>query len=117
MGAKVKHEGFGLWTACMENDPEAWKRMRVYNIGDVKVTEKAYLGLIPWLVSPPHLGVYIDERTCPFCGSGGKKIRWDGKTYTHTRVQKYPLYQCSNCHGWVRGTKPAQDSTGTRAVR
>ena len=114
VGAKVKHTGFDLWIDCMAGDPTAWKLMEKYNRGDVIVTERAYLRLLPWITNAPHHGMFSrDGHTCPYCGS--KKLKRDG--FTHTNVQSYWLFECGNCGGWVRGTTPMQDPTMTRAIR
>jgi DNA-directed RNA polymerase subunit RPC12/RpoP len=114
VGAKVKHQGFDLWIDCMAGDAKAWDVMEKYNRGDVVVTEKAYLRLLPWLTNSPHLAMFTREgRSCPYCG--GKKLNQDG--YTHTNVQSYRLYECLRCGGWARGTVTLQDATRTRATR
>lgn len=40
--------GHQLWVDCMAGDEKAWARMRRYNIGDVKLTERLYDRLRPW---------------------------------------------------------------------
>lgn len=114
VGAKVKHEGISLWLDCMNGDEAAWKKMRKYNIGDIKVTEKAYFRLLPWLTNAPHIGMYTgDEHSCPYCGS--TKLERDG--HHHTNVTSYRMYHCGRCGGWVRGTAKLQDATRTRVAR
>ena len=88
--------------------------MERYNRGDVIITEKAYLRLLPWITNAPHHGMFTqDAHSCPNCGS--KKLKRDG--LTHTNVTSYQLYECLNCHAWVRGTTKYQDPTRTRAIR
>jgi len=114
VGSKVKHQGFDLWIDCMAGDEAAWKLMRKYNIGDVKVTEGAYLRLLPWITDTPHLGMFTsDGKVCPYCGS--TDLETNGRT--HTYVQSYWAFQCRNCGGWSRSTLRLQDATTTRAVR
>lgn len=115
VGAKVPHNGFELWTGCMAGDPAAWALMEKYNRGDVIVTERAYLRILPWITNAPHLGMYMPTEgfVCPHCGA--KKLTRDGET--HTNVQSYALYSCGNCGGWSRGTVRLQDPTHTRAMR
>lgn len=114
VGAKVKHQGFDLWIDCMQGSAKAWETMRRYNVGDVRISEKAYLKLLPWLTNAPHIGMFTtDEHSCPYCG--GTKLVRDG--HHHTNVTSYRLYQCTNCKGWVRGTAKLQDATRTRAAR
>lgn len=115
VGAKVKHQGFDLWIDCMKGDAKAWAVMEKYNKGDVRITERAYLRLLPWLTNAPHLGMFSEssEHSCPYCG--GKKLVREG--HHNTNVTSYRLYQCANCQGWVRGTAKLQDATRTRAAR
>lgn len=114
VGAKVKHQGFDLWVDCMAGDPEAWAKMKEYNIGDVIVTEGAYLKLLPWLTSAPHYALFTgDIAACPYCGS--KELTGNG--VTHTKVQSYQLFHCDTCGGWMRGTTPLGGKITTRAIR
>lgn len=114
VGAKVKHEGFDLWTSCMAGDPEAWARMEEYNRGDVIVTEGAYLRILPWITNAVHYGLFTGEASsCPFCGN--HKLNDAGTT--HTNVQSYDLFQCDDCGGWVRSTRPLQSTLTNRAAR
>lgn len=114
VGAKVKHQGFDLWVDCMAGDAKAWAVMEKYNRGDVVITEKAYLRLLPWLTNAPHLGMYTgDGLSCPYCGS----TKLERSEMAHTNVTRYQLYSCGHCGGWVRGVTKYQDPTRSRAIR
>jgi hypothetical protein len=112
IGAKVKHEGFELWVKCMEGDATAWKKMERYNRGDVRILEKLYLRLRPWIEKHPNIGAYEDVMVCPKCGSGKKQARG----YAVTQMLKYPRYQCTSCGGWYRGNKSISHRRGERAA-
>lgn len=102
IGHKVAHEGFGLWIRCMEGDESAWKRMKTYNIGDVKLTEKLYDRMLPWITDHPHIGLWVeDENCCPNCGKDSLQRRG----YSFTGVSKFQRYACMNpsCGRWSRG--------------
>jgi hypothetical protein len=115
VGQKVKHQGFELWLQVMAGDPKAQALMEKYNKGDVAITEKTFLRLLPWLTNTPHMAMFTrDDHACPYCGR--KDLKWDGE-YTHTNVQSYRLIECGNCGGWCRGTTRLQDPTHTRAIR
>lgn len=102
LGGKVRHEGFELWVKCMRNDPEAWKRMERYNRGDIRLLERIYKRLLPWITKHPSHGAHSDGHTCPKCGSD--EIQQRG--YTVTAALKYRRYQCiGGCGGWFRGSK------------
>lgn len=112
IGAKIEHEGFELWTKCMDRtDPDharAWKRMERYNRHDVKLLEALYLRLLPWIEKHPSHGAHTGERCCPKCGSG--KLQQRG--WAVTMMMKYPRYHCQSCGGWSRGNKSVR--TGMR---
>ncbi len=40
IGAKVSHEGWPLWTGCMDGDTASWRKMEEYNRQDVVLLEK-----------------------------------------------------------------------------
>jgi len=118
LGRKTPHTGFQLWLDCMARDPKALALMRKYNEQDVKITEKAYLRLLPWLTNAPHLGMFLREESfvCPYCGNKlGNENQLQG--LAHTLVQSYDMYQCKRCQGWSRGLTRKQDPTRTRALR
>jgi DNA polymerase elongation subunit (family B) len=102
LGAKVKHPGFDLWLRCMADDPKSWRLMRSYNIGDVKLTEKLYDRLLPWIDSHPNRALYDDavKGGCPRCGSADYIVRG----YRVTSVARYRRYQCNLCRGYFAGT-------------
>ena len=113
VGSKVSHTGFQLWIDCMEGDPEAWTLMQEYNEEDVRLTERLYIKLLPWLANVPHMAMFnTDGGLCPYCGFG---ILSEQGT-THTQVQEYTLYHCGNCEGWSRSNKPLQSPLTTRKV-
>jgi len=116
LGRKTPHTGFQLWIDCMAGDAKAHRLMRRYNEQDVKITEKAYLRLLPWLTNAPHLGMFMRDESfvCPYCGS---KIGSELAGLAHTLVQSYDLFQCKRCEGWSRGLTRKQDPTRTRALR
>ena len=99
---KVDHRGFQMWVKCMEGDPEAWKEMKVYNIGDVETLEGIYHKMLPWIGNHPNVGVYDDSpAACPNCG--GSNFTRRGTAIA--QLLKYHRFQCKGCGKWVRGTK------------
>lgn len=112
LGGKVKHSGFDLWLDCMAGDPEAWEKMEEYNKHDVVLTEQLYVRLLPWLTGVPHMGMFVADAKCPYCGS--QDIVADGETTA--LVQRYELFHCNNCQGWSRGNKPIRNPIETRKV-
>lgn len=100
IGSKVKHEGHMLWRACMAGDPAAWARMQKYNEGDVRLTERLYKRVLPWIPSHPNAGLYVDSEKpcCPTCGSE----RLQKRGLARTRISLYTRYQCVKCGSWSR---------------
>lgn len=114
IGKKVSHSGHELWTKCMAGDERAWQKMRIYCMGDVRLTEKLYTKVEPWASSLPHQGLFSpnDELACPRCGS----TRLQRRGQKAVQFQVYPQYQCQKCKGWLRGTEILDRAGGTRAL-
>lgn len=103
IGRKVEHEGFALWLKCMKDDATAWAKMREYNIHDVRMTEKLYHELLPWIEHHPSVAVMLEAEegaNCVNCGS--EDLMFKGYYYTSSR--RYNQFQCQNCGKWQRGT-------------
>lgn len=98
IGEKVKHEGFPLWKKCMAGDEAAWKRMKRYNIGDVKLLERLYYKLQGWITNHPSFSLDQEERVCTNCA--GHSLQHRG--YQTTKVAKYARLACSDCGAWQR---------------
>jgi uncharacterized protein YprB with RNaseH-like and TPR domain len=111
LGRKTSHEGFDLWVKCMADDPKAWAKMARYAKQDVKLTEKLYHYLLPWLTNVPHIG-QMDGQASSCWACGGTKLVRDGTAFAF--VTSYRLYQCQGCGAWVRGSTKLQDATTTR---
>jgi len=97
---KLKHKGMELWRGCMDGDDASWKTMEVYNKQDVKLLEKVYVAMIPWISNHPSHALFNESlnRVCPNCGS--MNINKRGIYYTKT--QAYQRLQCTDCGGWSR---------------
>lgn len=103
VGAKVKHEGFGLWTKCMAGDNDAWKRMEKYNKGDVLVLEGVYTKLRPFMKRHPRV-VNSEGIKCPICGS----FHLEARGYLTNLSGKFQRYQCLDCRRWTHDKKPTE---------
>lgn len=100
-GAKLTHEGWPLWAKCIAGDASAWARMRRYNKQDVRITERVYRRLLPWIPGLPSFGAFTGEDVCPACGSGSL-VR---QGHAFTRTGRYQRYQCADCGHWSRATR------------
>lgn len=106
LGGKLKHKGMELWRDCMDKDESAWRTMERYNKRDVRLLEKVYEALKPWITHHPNMGLYgdADTRQCPKCGAMGRK-GLEQRGYRRTATQLYPRYQCKSCRSWCSGRK------------
>lgn len=100
LGGKVKHSGFQLWIDCMNNDIDAWSKMREYNKGDVVKTEELYDYWLPWISNHPNINVLSDDEVegCTRCGSMDFQKRG---TY-NTTYASYQQFWCKQCGGWFK---------------
>lgn len=99
VGAKVKHEGFGLWLRVMAEDAKAQAKMQKYNIQDVVLLEKLYKRILPFIANHPHLG---DEKgACGACGSDHVQHRG----WRRTKFFKVRRIHCQSCGAWAEGTR------------
>jgi len=100
IGAKLPHTGWNLWKGCMEGNMKAWALMKRYNVHDIRLLEKLYLRLRPWIENHPNYNLYLGSRmNCPNCGEPTLQKRG-------TLVQRsyiYIRYQCKNCGRWSKG--------------
>lgn len=97
LGHKVPTGGFELWKAFMAGCPKARAKMRKYNIGDVRLTERLYDVLLPYIRNHPNIGVFEGRQCCPTCG--GEKVQSRGNYVT--REKSYPQFQCRSCFTWL----------------
>ena len=99
LGTKFEHEGFPLWIKVLKDDAVAWKTMERYNRDDVKLTEKLYRKLLPWITSHPNYNLFGKTGVCTNCG--GHHFHSRGTAKTQTGI--YPRLKCLDCGKWMRG--------------
>lgn len=97
LGGKLKHSGFQLWIDCMNNDIDAWAKMREYNKMDVVKTEELYDYVLPWISNHPNINVFSDEAVegCTRCGS----MDFQKRGFYTTTFARYRQYSCNVCGG------------------
>lgn len=102
LGHKFEHKGIDLWKGCMRGDEKSWAQMEKYNKQDVRLLDKLYARLLPWIDNHPNEALYdtghLARPTCPNCGSTHVQSRGMATTKTGT----YKRYQCQ-CGKWLRG--------------
>ena len=114
LGTKVKHIGHEMWVGCLNNDDKSWKHMEKYNKQDVKLLEKLYLKLLPWIQKHPNHALYTDDTrpTCPNCG-GHKVVKKGTET---TQVGIYQRFRCKTCSTPIRGRYTMLDADKRKSV-
>lgn len=96
---KVKHEGFNLWKDVMNGKEKARTKMERYCIQDVRLLEKLYKRIRPFIRNHPHMGA--TKKECGACGSHHVQSRGYRRT-KHYRIQRV---QCQSCGSWSEGTR------------
>lgn len=100
LGGKMEHEGMALWTKVIDGDTKAQERMGKYCKQDVKLLEKLYLKIRPFIRNHPHMGK-VGAHECGACGS--TKVQSRGTR--RTRAYKIQRLQCQDCGSWQDGTR------------
>lgn len=96
---KKQETSFSDWIGCMEGDEKAWRKMERYNKNDVRILERLYKKLLPWIPNHPNVNLIEGKGDgCPKCGS--KKLHKRGFHIAATR--RYQRYQCQKCGAWAR---------------
>jgi len=101
VGRKVSTGGFELWTGVLAGDEAAQRKMRQYNIGDVRLTERVFskLGEKGWILGLPNRSIDGGD-CCPNCG--GERLQARG--YQKTKTRTYKRWQCLDCGTWSQST-------------
>ncbi len=97
---KIKHEGFDLWTKVMAGNGPAQRRMERYCKQDVKLLEKVYKKVKPYIRNHPHLGE-VGKTSCGACGSTHTQSRG----YRRTKAFRIQRLQCQACGSWSDGVR------------
>jgi len=105
LGRKIE-TNFSLWRGCMNGDMNSWRRMVRYNKQDVKLLEKVYLRMLPFISTHPNVNTLTKVNgSCPNCGSSNLQKRGFAITGA-TRKQRL---QCISCGRWsqsiIKGEK------------
>jgi len=110
LGAKVRHKGMDLWKECMAGDDAAWRTMERYNRQDVKLLEKLYYELRPWILNHPNMAIADGDTRCPHCGS--LNLKWKG--YRESITRRYRRFVCKDCGAWGWSVKCERDTAKVR---
>ena len=103
---KTKHDGFDMWIKCINGDKKAWSDMVKYCKNDVRILEKYYLKLRPYMKSHPNVNIsqgHSDEIITKCIACGSSDLIYQG--YRLTNGGKYHKKQCKNCGKWMSNKK------------
>jgi DNA polymerase elongation subunit (family B) len=99
---KMENGGWDLWVKVSKRKKTAQKLMDKYCRQDVKLLEKLFLRLRPFVKNLPNKNIDHDninfEKVCPSCGSAD--VYYNGWAYTKTN--KYPRIHCKSCGSYSR---------------
>lgn len=95
---KLENGGWSLWEKVMARDPKSMKLMTDYCKQDVRLLEKVYKKLLPFMAGVPNYNIFTGTNLhhCPACGS--TRVIKNG--YRHTNVGSYQRYICRDCNSW-----------------
>jgi uncharacterized protein YprB with RNaseH-like and TPR domain len=99
---KLKHEGMELWTRVMAGCPKAQRKMQRYCSQDVRLLERVYERVKPYIPNHPHMG-RAKAHECGACGSKNMQSRG----YRRTKASRIQNLQCQDCGSWQSGKKEA----------
>lgn len=109
LGKKMDTGGFELWwQVWKENDKKALTKMVKYCMQDVKLLEKVFKRMRPYIKTVFNLAVFLgDSRLCPNCG--GKLNVHD--TRVVTMLRQVTRLKCKKClHIFNSGVNLTQDT-------
>lgn len=87
----------GLWMRVFEGDKSAIKEMVSYNKEDVRLLERVFLKLRPYVSSHINRELFGHEG-CPRCGS----LKVQSRGYHRAISRVYRRFCCTACGGWFR---------------
>jgi len=103
LGGKVKHPGMELWDRVRAGDEKAWALMERYNKQDVRLTQKLYHRILPWIHNHPNVGLWVVNGDNPVCTNCGSTSLHSCGTQYNTKVASYKRYRCKGCGTPLRG--------------
>lgn len=79
----------------------------MHNCQDVKLLERIYLRMRPYITQHPNIGLIRGEVTaCPNCGS----INVQKRGYAINRVGRQQRFQCMDCSAWCQRPIPKDEA-------
>jgi uncharacterized protein YprB with RNaseH-like and TPR domain len=97
---KLKHEGMELWTKVMAGDVAAQRKMQRYCSQDVRLLERVYDKVRPYIPNHPHMAA-TGANACGACGSSRMQLRG----IRRTKASVIQRLQCIDCGSWGSGKR------------
>jgi hypothetical protein len=97
---KLKHEGMELWTKVLDGCEKAQRKMQRYCSQDVRLLEKVYERVKPYIRNHPHLHK-TPPHHCGSCGSGRVHV----SKYRRTKAFKIQQLHCQDCGSYFDGKR------------
>lgn len=97
IGNKIKNEGFPLWSAVIDGDHKAQRRMKKYCIQDTKLLNTLYRAIRPYIYNHPNFG----HGECGACGHN----KLHSRGFRRTKTFKIQRLQCQSCGSWSDGKR------------
>lgn len=110
VGKKTKTKVGDLWEDCfLNNDVKAYKKLKIYNEQDVRVTTGIYLKMRGYMKTHPSIARITGEYdSCPRCGGYDYRL----KAYRTTNTSRYHQYFCNGCQGYFSDRKAITEKEG-----
>ncbi len=96
VGKKLRTGGFDLWEDVMHGDLKAWKKMVRYCKQDVRLLEKVYLKLRPYMRVHPDVSTKAEIKPCANCGSYDLRKKSVRQNISHVS-QVLRCHDCGKC--------------------
>lgn len=108
LGGKLPTD-FSLWERAYRGDEQALYDMDVYCRQDVRLLQKVFLRIEPYVTGLPRMQTpdAKNEFACTYCGSGDVQRRG----FYHTNASTFRRYRCNRCGRWSR-SRHADTSDG-----
>jgi uncharacterized protein len=87
------------WKLCLQNDPDAWQRMKDYNIQDAILNEQVFDIIKPWIGGSYLPSVALDKGANATCRCGSTNLTKGG--FRQTLTGKFQRYRCRACGTWL----------------
>jgi len=114
VGRKNK-TGASLWVRCANGEAKAIKEMGLYNVQDVKLLEKVWNTMQPYVQSRLNMNHFsdLDGIVCSSCGSDNLQKRG----VAVTKAAKKTRLHCQDCGAWSTMKYETKKEKGSKVTK